>query len=110
MDNNYVNFEENYIFRNNRSITSNNDITLTEFIANAWDARAHNVNITIPLEENEEIVIEDDGTGMNDEEFRNRWMTLNYDRQKRQGKEVQFSPDVKSSKRIPYGRNGMHMW
>ena len=61
-------------------------------------------------EENEEIVIEDDGTGMNDEEFRNRWMTLNYDRQKRQGKEVQFSPDVKSSKRIPYGRNGMHMW
>lgn len=107
MDNNYVNFEENYIFRNNRSITSNNDIALTEFIANAWDAGAHNVNITIPLEENEEIVIEDDGTGMNDEEFRNRWMTLNYDRQKRQGKEVQFPPDVKSSKRIAYGRNGI---
>lgn len=33
MDNNAVSFEENYIFRNNRSITSNNDIALTEFVA-----------------------------------------------------------------------------
>lgn len=49
MDNNVVSFEENYIFRNNRSITSNNDIALTEFVANAWDAGAHNVDITIPL-------------------------------------------------------------
>ena len=47
MDNNAVSFEENYIFRNNRSITSNNDIALTEFVANAWDAGAHNVDITI---------------------------------------------------------------
>ena len=45
-----VTFEENYIFRNNRSITSNSDIALTEFVANAWDAGAHNVDITIPLE------------------------------------------------------------
>lgn len=34
-ENNTVSFEENYIFRNNRSITSNNDIALTEFVANA---------------------------------------------------------------------------
>ena len=77
MDNNAVSFEENYIFRNNRSITSNNDIALTEFVANAWDAGAHNVDITIPFEEHEKIVVEDDGTGMTDEEFRSRWMTLN---------------------------------
>lgn len=102
-----VSFEENYIFRNNRTITSNSDIALTEFIANAWDAGAHNVNITIPFAEHEEIIVEDDGTGMTDEEFRNRWMTLNYDRQKRQGKEVLFPPDVESSKRIAYGRNGV---
>lgn len=49
MDNNVVSFEENYIFRNNRSITSNSDIALKEFVANAWDAGAHNVDITIPL-------------------------------------------------------------
>ena len=107
MDNSNVSFEEKYIFRNNRSITSNNDIALTEFVANAWDAGAHNVDITIPFEEHEEIIVEDDGTGMTDEEFRSRWMTLNYDRQKRQGKEVVFPAGVESSKRIAYGRNGV---
>ena len=107
MGNSAVYFEENYIFRNNKSITSNNDIALTEFVANAWDAGAHNVSITIPYEEHEEIIVEDDGTGMSDEEFRSRWMTLNYDRQKRQGKEVSFPPDVDNAKRIAYGRNGI---
>ena len=107
MDNSNVYFEEKYIFRNNRSITSNNDIALTEFVANAWDAGAHNVYITIPFEEHEEIIVEDDGTGMTDEEFRSRWMTLNYDRQKRQGKEVVFPAGVESPKRIAYGRNGV---
>lgn len=107
MDNSNVYFEEKYIFRNNRSITSNNDIALTEFVANAWDAGAHNVYITIPFEEHEEIIVEDDGTGMTDEEFRSRWMTLNYDRQKRQGKEVVFPVGVESPKRIAYGRNGV---
>lgn len=102
-----VTFEENYIFRNNKSITSNSDIALTEFVANAWDAGAHNVEITIPYEEHEKIVVEDDGVGMTDEEFHSRWMTLNYDRQKRQGKEVEFPADVESSKRIAYGGNGI---
>lgn len=107
MDNSAVHFEENYIFRSNKSITSNNDIALTEFVANAWDAGAHNVSITIPYEEHGEIIVEDDGTGMSDDEFRSRWMTLNYDRQKRQGKEVLFPPDTDSTKRIAYGRNGI---
>ena len=107
MDNSAVYFEENYIFRNNKSITSNNDIALTEFVANAWDAGAHNVSITIPYEEHSEIIVEDDGTGMSDDEFRSRWMTLNYDRQKRQGKEVTFPPDTDATKRIAYGRNGI---
>lgn len=106
-NNSTVTFEENYIFRNNRSITSNSDIALTEFVANAWDAGAHNVEITIPYEEHEKIAVEDDGVGMTDEEFHGRWMTLNYDRQKRQGKEVEFPADVESSKRIAYGRNGI---
>lgn len=100
-------FEENYIFRNYKSITSNNDIALTEFVANAWDAGAHNVNIIIPVEEGEKIIVEDDGIGMSDEEFRNRWMTLNYDRQKRQGKDVIFPDNVEKSKRVAYGRNGI---
>ena len=45
-----VQFEEDYIYRTNRSITSTPDIALTEFVANAWDAGAMNVTITIPEE------------------------------------------------------------
>ena len=107
MENNAVYFEENYIFRNYRTITANSDIALTEFVANAWDAGAHNVKITIPYEEHDEISVEDDGTGMSDAEFRSRWMTLNYDRQKRQGKEVSFPEGSETTKRIAYGRNGV---
>ena len=102
-----VYFEENYIFRNNKSITNNNDIALTELVANAWDAGARNVDITIPLEEHELISIVDDGIGMTDEEFHERWMTLNYNRQKRQGASVQFPDEGENSKRIAYGRNGV---
>lgn len=78
-------FEDDYIFRNNRSITTTPDLALTEFVANAWDAGAYHVAITLPVEDLGEIIVEDDGTGMSDDEFRQRWMTLNYDRQKRQG-------------------------
>lgn len=105
--NHMVYFEEDYIFRNNKSITNNNDIALTEFVANAWDAGARNVDITIPLEERELILIEDDGIGMTDEEFHERWMTLNYNRQKRQGSLVLFPDEGEDAKRIAYGRNGV---
>lgn len=103
-----VQFEEDYIYRTNRSITSTPDIALTEFVANAWDAGAMNVTITIP-EEGEDcpLSIEDDGTGMTDEEFRKRWMTLSYNRQKRQGKQVVFPDGVEAYKRLAYGRNGV---
>ena len=104
--NDTIQFEENYLFRNYRTITSNPDVALTEFVANAWDAGAHFVSITIPDEEHEALSVEDDGTGMSDYEFRSRWMTLSYDRQKRQGRAVEFPPDIKDEKRIAYGRNG----
>ena len=107
MDKRTICFEEDYIFRANRSITSNSDIALTEFVANAWDAGAHNVNITIPFEEHDEIIVEDDGVGMSDDEFQSRWMTLNYNRQKHQGAKVVFPDDVDKSVRIAYGRNGV---
>lgn len=107
MENQTVCFEEDFIFRANKSITSNNDIALTEFVANAWDAGAHNVYITIPDELHKEIIVEDDGIGMSNEEFHDRWMRLNYNRQKRQGAEVVFPDDVDKSVRIAYGRNGV---
>lgn len=100
-------FEEGFIYRSNKSITSKNDIALTEFIANAWDAGATQVQITIPEVVDQPIIIEDNGIGMTDDEFQSRWMTLNYNRQRRQGEYVEFPPDVKMTKRIAYGRNGV---
>ena len=43
-----IKFEEGYLFRNNRAITSSPDIALTELVANAWDAGALKVDITLP--------------------------------------------------------------
>lgn len=100
-------FEEEYIYRTTGSVTQKTDNALTELIANAWDAGARNVNITIPEIENEKIIIEDDGTGMTEEEFKQRWMTLNYNRIKNQGIDVEFPSDVENIKRKAYGRNGI---
>ena len=102
-----IKFEKDYILRNYRTITSVPDYALTEFIANSWDAGAYNVHINIPMELGQVISIEDDGTGMTNEEFMNRWMTLNYNRCENQGLKVEFpDPDDKSI-RIPFGRNGI---
>lgn len=100
-------FEDDFIFKNCKSVTTTPDIALTEFVANSWDAGAFNVNIIIPNETGEIISVEDDGIGMTNEEFKQRWMTLGYSRQKRQGKYVEFPDDVISYKRIAYGRNGI---
>lgn len=100
-------FEEEYIYRTTGSVTQKSDNALTELIANAWDAGARNVNITIPEVEDEKIIIEDDGTGMTEEEFRQRWLTLNYNRIKNQGIDVEFPSDVENIKRKAYGRNGI---
>lgn len=100
-------FEEEYIYRTTGSVTQKPDNALTELIANAWDAGARNVNITIPEAEDEKIIIEDDGTGMTEEEFRQRWLTLNYNRIKNQGIDVEFPKDVENVKRKAYGRNGI---
>ena len=70
-------FEEDYLVRSlNSSITSQADIALTELVANAWDAGATKVSIFIPDEYGEFLVVEDDGNGLTEEEFQQRWMTL----------------------------------
>ena len=100
-------FEQDYMFRNHRSITSIPDVALTEFISNSWDAGAYNVDIRIPYEIGQTISVEDDGTGMTDEEFCSRWMTLNYNRRKQQGEKVIFPDPEDKTVRKPYGRNGI---
>ena len=75
-----IQFEENFLYRNNRNITTRFDIALTELIANAWDAGATKVDINIPNDYHEELTIEDNGTGMSLEEIKKRWLTLGYNR------------------------------
>lgn len=99
-------FEEDYLVRSLGSVVNINDIALTELVANAWDAGAFNVKISIPDKYNEDIVIEDDGCGLTPEEFQQRWMKLGYNRVKHQGIKVQFPNSIEAN-RLAYGRNGI---
>ncbi len=57
MEQNRIKFEEDYIFRNCRSITTSPDLALTELVANAWDAGAQVVKISLPEADNTESKI-----------------------------------------------------
>lgn len=101
-------FEDDYLERTTGNVMLRPDVALTELIANAWDAGATEVSITIPEESNEKIIIEDNGTGMTEEDFQTRWMTLSYNRIKNQGLEVEFPKNVLfRNARKAYGKNGI---
>lgn len=54
---------------------------LGEAISNAWDADAHNVYITIERD-NRKLVIIDDGDGMDEDGFENRFLKIGYSKRK----------------------------
>lgn len=99
-------FEDNFLTRTIGSLGKYPDIALTELVANAWDAGATKVDITMPDKISEDLIIEDDGRGMDKDEFCNRWMMLGYDRIQHQGKFVEFPTGRTELKRIAYGHNG----
>ena len=100
-------FEEDYLVRTLGCIAHDSDIAITELVANAWDAGASKVDIIVPTEKNNSLVIEDDGHGMTDIQFKGRWMRLAYNRIKHQGTEVEFPKERLGSTRQAYGRNGV---
>ncbi len=100
-------FEEDYLLRTLGRIAHDPDVALTELVANAWDAGASYVDITIPTEKQNALVVYDDGHGMSVTQFKGRWMTLAYDRVKHQGSNVEFPPERKDLRRRAYGRNGV---
>ena len=100
-------FEEDYLLRTLGRIAHDPDVALTELVANAWDAGASFVDITIPPEKQNALVVADDGHGMSAAQFKSRWMTLAYDRVKHQGQNVEFPPERKDWRRRAYGRNGV---
>lgn len=99
-------FEDDYIIRSLGPIVNQPDVALTELVANAWDAGASHVKLIIPEENHNLLYIEDDGTGMTEDEFQNHWMKLRYNRLKAQGRNVVF-PEGVTGKRTAFGRNGV---
>lgn len=100
-------FEEDYLLRTLGRIAHDPEVALTELVANAWDAGASFVDITIPTEKQNALVVSDDGHGMSVAQFKGRWMKLAYDRVKHQGSNVEFPPERKELRRRAYGRNGV---
>ena len=100
-------FEEDYLLRTLGRIAHEPDVALTELVANAWDAGASSIDITIPSEKQNTLVVADDGHGMSAAQFKTRWMTLAYDRVKHQGATVEFPPERHNLRRRAYGRNGV---
>jgi hypothetical protein len=54
-------FEEDFLVRSLGSIAHSPDVALTELVANAWDAGASEVRLTIPPDSKLHLIVEDDG-------------------------------------------------
>lgn len=100
-------FEEDYLVRTLGRIAHDNEVALTELVANAWDAGASLVDITVPGVKDTALVVQDDGHGMSLAQFKGRWMRLGYDRIKHQGIQVEFPQERSTWRRKAYGRNGV---
>jgi hypothetical protein len=101
-------FEQDFLVRTLGSIAQSPEAALTELVANAWDAGASEVKIVVPENSDDDIiVIEDDGSGMTPQQFRDKWMTLGYDRVRHQGEWAEFPPERSDWKRPAFGRNGV---
>src|SRR5271166_1576058 len=100
-------FEEDFLLRTLGPIVRYAEVALTELVANAWDAGASEVRITIPEKYHKPLIIEDDGAGMTPSQFHEKWMTLGYDRVRHQGTSAEFPAERADWKRPAYGRNGV---
>lgn len=98
-------YEEDFLLRTLGDLVRKPEVALGELVANAWDAGAFQVDLTIPEKHDDLLVVSDDGCGLTKAQFDQRWMTLGYNRQKYQGDEVEFPPG-REGRRFAYGRNG----
>lgn len=100
-------FEEDYLLRELGQVAHVPQVALTELVANAWDAGATRVDLTLPSEIGGTLTVMDNGHGMTPAQFKRRWMTLRYDRLKHQGPNVEFPNGSHAYPRRAYGRNGV---
>ncbi|MCH5279138.1 MAG: ATP-binding protein [Christensenellaceae bacterium] len=100
-------YEKDFIERTYSSIVTDTSIAFSELVANSWDAGATTVSIILPNKNDGEIIIEDNGTGMSDIEFKQRWMVIAYNRVAHQGEYIEYISSKGKAKRLAYGRNGI---
>lgn len=100
-------FEDDYLLRELGQVAHVPQVALTELVANAWDAGATRVDLILPSEIDGTLTVTDNGHGMTSAQFKKRWMTLRYDRQKHQGSNVEFPAGKSVRPRSAYGRNGV---
>jgi len=81
------------------NLYSNMPAVLSEIVANAWDADAKSVTVTVD-KANETITIEDDGMGMNRDGVIDRFLTVGFKRRETLG-------ETTPSGRKPMGRKGI---
>ena len=79
------------------NLYSNIPAVLSEIVANSWDADAENVQINI---HNDEIIIEDDGCGMDSSDINNKFLYIGYQKRKESKKSKKFD-------RMYMGRKGI---
>ena len=97
-------FWEQYL---GKRIISDPVTAIVELVANCWDAGAKTVEIEWPDNAEGLIIISDDGQGMTEDEFNQRWRALSYDRTRIQGDTVNISVKGKIKQRKVYGKNGI---
>lgn len=77
-----------------------------ELVANAWDANATKVEITIPetpIDDRSQIIIKDNGIGMSDSDLREKYLIVGRDR--RESENTEWTPEP--HKRPIMGRKGI---
>ncbi|MDH1498352.1 ATP-binding protein [Aeromonas caviae] len=71
-----VTYEDGFLIREIGSIATKADIAITELIANAHDAGASEVRISLPKDIQGLLTVSDNGSGMTAEQFEQRWLKL----------------------------------
>lgn len=100
-------FSDRFLREHAGQIMSEPRIAILELVANAYDAGATLIDIRWPDDRGGEYAICDNGIGMTEEELRQRWRSLSYDRTKTQGVRVLFPTGTrKTIRRKALGQHG----
>ena len=99
-----LNIDLNVLNHLGLNLYSNVPAVLSELIANAWDADASEVTVLVEgRQDNKTITISDNGHGMDDSDFRTKFLTVGYERRGGGGK----GDKTKDKKRTIMGRKGI---